>query len=206
MNDDSLFDQIRECIQCYGDEILPKSFKGAATNPQLMDKIKQRFLRGREAKHPEVPKTLTDEAVLDVMRNYFSCQYPPEQVVDIHKKAMASENIVGDILERYIAHVLEPQGWVWASGSILRAIDFIYQNGHGKWILLQVKNRDNSENSSSSAIREGTNIKKWFRSFSRKQDTNWPAFPVPEFADLLSEEDFRTYLIDYVTNLRNRKD
>ena len=103
MNDDSLFDQIRECIQCYGDEILPKSFKGAATNPQLMDKIKQRFLRGREAKHPEVPKTLTDEAVLDVMRNYFSCQYPPEQVVDIHKKAMASENIVGDILERYPA-------------------------------------------------------------------------------------------------------
>ena len=206
MDNESLFGQILECIQCYGDVILPKSFKGLNSNLQLQDKLKQKFLRGREAKHPEVPKTLTDEAVLDVMGNYFSCQYPAEQVVDIHKKAMASENIVGDILERYIAHVLEPHGWVWASGSILRAIDFIYQDEHGNWILLQVKNRDNSENSSSSAIREGTDIKKWFRSFSRKQDTNWPAFPVPEFADLLSEEDFRKYLIAYVTNLRDHKD
>ena len=206
MNDDVLFRQILECIQHHGDAILPNRFKGFNSKPELREKLKNQFLRGRQKKHPEVPSTVNDDAVLDVLTNYFSCSYSKDQIVDIHKKAMASENIVGDILERYIASVLEQKGWVWAAGSVLKAIDFIYQDEFGQWILLQVKNRDNSENSSSAAIREGTKIKKWFRSFSKKEKTNWSAFPVPEFADLLSEEDFRKFVVQYVKQLRISKD
>lgn len=202
MDANYLFKQILECVQVYGDDILPKKFWGLTSNPALQDKFRTQFLRGRKEKHPEVPSTEPDGAFLDVMSYYYSCPYSADLIIEIHKKAMASENIVGDILERYIASVLEPHNWVWASGSVLRAIDFIYQDPNGNWTLLQVKNRDNSENSSSSAIRNGTPIKKWFRSFSRKKSTNWPAFPVPQFAHLLSEDAFRKFLIAYVSQMK----
>lgn len=54
------------------------------------------------------------------------------------------------------------------------------------WEAVQVKNRDNTENSSSSAIRQGTTIEKWFRTYSkpsrkRATNTNWENFPEEEF-------------------------
>jgi hypothetical protein len=39
--------------------------------------------------------------------------------------------------------------------------------------FLQVKNRSNSENSSSSSIRKGTAIKKWFRIEALTGKTHW---------------------------------
>ena len=51
-------------------------------------------------------------------------------------------------------------GWLWCNGNVLRAIDFCSSDGA---ILLQIKNKSNTENSSSSAIRTGTDIKKWYR-------------------------------------------
>jgi hypothetical protein len=42
----------------------------------------------------------------------------------------------------------------------LRAIDFCNTDGS---LLLQIKNKSNTENSSSSYIREGTTIEKWYR-------------------------------------------
>ena len=113
---------------------------------------------------------------------------------------MASENIVGDILERYIASIIEPKGWIWCAGSIIKSVDFIRKN-NDKWELLQIKNRDNSENSSSKAIRDGTSIKHWFRTFSRKKQTNWENFPDPTVT--LSEAGFRRFLIDYIEKLKN---
>ena len=51
---------------------------------------------------------------------------------------MAAENNIGLLLERFIASVLEPIGWIWCSGSAVRAVDFIEPN---TGILLQIKNR-----------------------------------------------------------------
>ena len=70
---------------------------------------------------------------------------------------------------------------------------------------MQVKNRDNTENSSSSAIRNGTEIQKWFRTFSkpsrnRSSNTNWENFPEAEFRDQLSEEGFLQFIRDYLTS------
>ena len=67
-------------------------------------------------------------------------------------------------LERYLASVMEPRGWIWCSGSTVKAVDLIKPPAApgGAWKLLQVKNRDNSENSSSSAIRNGTDIRNAF--------------------------------------------
>lgn len=77
-----------------------------------------------------------------------------------HNLFMSAENIQGNLLEEYISGVIRPYGWIWCNGNVLRAIDFCSSDGA---MLLQIKNKSNTENSSSSAIRTGTNIKKWYR-------------------------------------------
>ena len=110
------------------------------------------------------------------------------------------------MLERYLASVMEPRGWIWCSGSMVRAVDFVRPPeaaGQG-WRLLQVKNRDNSENSSSSAIRSGTAIEKWFRTFSKKPGTNWDDFPDITLRAHLFEEDFQLFVRQYLARLRQQ--
>lgn len=77
-----------------------------------------------------------------------------------HILFMSAENVQGGLLEEYIAGQAKPYGWIWCAGEVLHAIDFCNSNGSA---LLQVKNKHNSENSSSSSIREGTTIEKWHR-------------------------------------------
>ncbi|MDB9457767.1 SinI family restriction endonuclease [Dolichospermum circinale CS-545/17] len=102
--------------------------------------------------------------------------------LDGHRMAMSAENILGVLLEPYIAQTVESVNWIWCSGQMLIATDFlkipVYQGQ--KWTCLQVKNANNTENSASSKIREIfgekgdqsykeniTMIKKpWFRTFS----------------------------------------
>ena len=73
---------------------------------------------------------------------------------------MSAENVLGNLLEEFISTKIKPYGWVWCTGETLHAIDFCNTSGT---VLLQVKNKHNSENSSSSGIREGTSIQKWYR-------------------------------------------
>ncbi len=77
-----------------------------------------------------------------------------------HNLFMSAENIQGNLLEEYIASVVRKYGWLWCNGNVLRAIDFCTIKGDA---LLQIKNKSNTENSSSSAIRSGTTIQKWYR-------------------------------------------
>lgn len=149
---------------------------------------------------PAEPTTVPDEAVSIVLQAVYG--YPEVATARIkteHQHAMSAENIVGALLERYIASVMEPYRWVWCAGDFVKAVDFIkFQPAEGGWQAVQVKNRNNTENSSSAAIRNGTGIDKWFRSFSRRDATNWNTFPEPEFRDRLSEDGFRKFLRDYL--------
>lgn len=77
-----------------------------------------------------------------------------------HNLFMSAENVQGNLLEEYIATSTRPYGWIWCAGNTLRAIDFCSSDGA---VLLQVKNKSNTENSSSSNIRQGTTILKWYR-------------------------------------------
>jgi hypothetical protein len=77
-----------------------------------------------------------------------------------HNLFMSAENIQGNLLEEYIAGKVRPYGFLWCDGNVLRAIDFCNSDGS---FFLQVKNKSNTENSSSSSIREGTIIEKWYR-------------------------------------------
>jgi SinI restriction endonuclease len=162
------------------------------------------FSNSRKPKLPQAPKTVPDELVSIILSEYF--EIPAAELNRItreHLLSMGAENIVGDLLERYIASILENEGWVWCAGAMVKAADFIKppSDSAKDWRLLQVKNRDNSENSSSSAIRAGTKIEKWFRTFSRKTGTNWEAFPEAELRHLLSEDGFKEYAKNYLANL-----
>lgn len=77
-----------------------------------------------------------------------------------HNLFMSAENVQGSLLEEYIALKTRPYGLLWAAGNVLRAVDFCDVSG---CFLLQVKNKYNTENSSSAAIRKGTAVQKWFR-------------------------------------------
>lgn len=152
------------------------------------------------------PTTIPDTAVSVILQqccNFTEVQ--TEQIKVEHQLSMSAENLVGALLERYIAQALEPHGWVWCAGDFVRAIDFIKYNQSTKlWEAVQVKNRDNTENSSSSAIRQGTTIEKWFRTYSkpsnrRATNTNWENFPEAEFRDQLSEEGFLQFIRDYLS-------
>jgi hypothetical protein len=114
-----------------------------------------------------------------------------ENAIRIHGDFMVLENKVGKILEHYLAARLEPLGWVWCSGDFVDKIDFVkIVSGKGHE-LLQVKNKDVTENSSSSKGR-GT-VPKWARLKGKKAITDWQNFPDLDARKLVSEVDFLAY-------------
>jgi len=157
-----------------------------------------RFSQSRQPRFPRRPTTIPDPAVSRVLGSYFDVE--PSRLDDAkveHQLSMAAENLVGDLLERYISKSVKQDGWVWCSGEAAKSIDFVRRGrdeGHA-WESLQVKNRDNSENSSSAAIRNGTSIRKWHRTRSKTGETQWDLFPAktsvpltePGFLDFIDE-------------------
>ncbi len=162
------------------------------------------YAKGREPKRPVPPATIPDDMVSFVLEYYFDVDRNSlEHIKEEHALSMGAENIVGNLLEHYLASVLELHGWVWCAGSLVKAVDFVKPSTNKEdWVLLQVKNRDNSENSSSSAIRLGTTIDKWFRTFSKKTGSNWEKFPDTVAKEYLSEAGFRDFVRIYLENLK----
>ena len=120
--------------------------------------------------------TIPDQMVRSILQKSEKCDDKKiDGYINGHNLAMSAENLLGSLLERYIASVIE-DGWIWCPGQTIFATDFIKYSptSDKQWICLQVKNADNSENSSSSKIRqqfkqkgyEGI-IEIWFRSRSK---------------------------------------
>ncbi|MES2869226.1 MAG: SinI family restriction endonuclease [Pseudomonadota bacterium] len=182
-----------------------KSSESSIYSEEYISRLARSFASARNLRAPNPPQTVPDKMVSVILHEYFDCEKADLEKIRIeHALSMGAENLVGDLLERYLASIIEPLGWVWCSGSTTKAVDFIKspELDHGKWRVLQVKNRDNSENSSSSAIRAGTNIEKWFRTFSKKEGSNWGNFPDKGLSNLLSEEKFQEFVIRYLKSLR----
>lgn len=124
-----------------------------------------------------------------------------------HEMAMQSENIVGELLEEYIDSVISPYGWIWCKGTSMQATDFYYPGDPE--LFLQVKNKFNTENSSSSKVRSGTDILKWNRLVNKRVPgsdaavSNWDALREIVFNKAgiepgddvdLSEEGFKAFV------------
>ncbi|MGB3297388.1 MAG: SinI family restriction endonuclease [Phormidesmis sp.] len=166
-----------------------------------LQKLASQYFSGyRRLDFPKQPATVPDEVVSIVMQAaYGYSQHDCERIKQEHQHSMSAENCVGALLERYLDSVLRARGWSWCCGNFVKAIDFVKRDESERWLALQVKNRDNSENSSSSAIRAGTTIQKWFRSFSKKPQTNWDNLPPLMQGYGLSEQGFIAFVKSYLS-------
>lgn len=125
-----------------------------------------------------VSSTVPDPAI-DIVLKAANPELSLEQLKAMeaaHRSSMAAENVIGDLLERYIARTLEMQGWVWCCGSTVRDVDFLRITKTDE-ICLQVKNRSNSENAPASRVRVGTPITKWYRIDAKSGKEYWERFP-----------------------------
>ncbi|MCY7283030.1 MAG: SinI family restriction endonuclease [Cyanobacteria bacterium CAN_BIN43] len=109
-----------------------------------------------------------------------------EQIKYAHRLAMSAENIQGLLLEEFLAEQLGEYGWHCCWGESVRHVDFCNVNGS----LLQVKNRSNSENSSSSRVRINQLIEKWHRVDAGTGLYRWSYFNEKYDTDRFCEENF----------------
>lgn len=176
-----------------------KNIPSIETQDGLEVLAKRYFSAYNKSDFPTIPVTVPDEMVSIVMQEVYGYSIKQcEQIKIEHQHSMSAEGCVGSLLERYLDSVLRSHNWYWCCGDFVRAIDFVSKTNDNKWIALQVKNRDNSENSSSSAIRSGTEIEKWFRSFSKTGKTNWNNLPKPMQGYNLSEQGFVDFVKSYL--------
>lgn len=205
---DSKFKILLKFLQAHPETLSSRKKTLGIDTEERINALHEHYLNERTKKlELNESNTIPDIAVSIILKQWknFSDE-KLDQIKIEHKLSMSAENKVGQLLERYIAETLEPYGWVWCAGDFVKAIDFIKYNQQTKtWKAVQIKNRKTTENSSSSAIRNGTNIQKWFRTFDkpsrkRSSDDNWDQFPEEEFRGLLSEEGFLTYIRNYWTD------
>lgn len=170
-----------------------------ALAPHLTKYVREYYIERDRKIELNAVLTTSDDALDIVLQSFAGYANSDLKRVSMHHRvSMAAENILGELLERYVASVLEPSGWIWCCGKTMRAVDF-YRPG-SKPTLLQVKNRDNSENSSSSAIRaflaeggSGT-IEKWHRVRSRDGKTCWDNLPGNKGLTIADEEHFNNFI------------
>ena len=171
-----------------------------AIDPAFLAHHAPGFVTGRQSRGPRIPETIPDPRVKDILEAAYRVEPPMlEAAIGYHMEAMGAENFLGWILESYIASEAEPLGWAWCSGTMIRAVDFICPMQGGTWKLLQVKNRSNSENSSSSRVRLGTSIEMWFRFHAYTGEVRWSVFPDAELRTRLSEDGFRNYIRSWLS-------
>jgi hypothetical protein len=140
----------------------------------------------------KLPGTIADPIIQTIIQARLP-QLTPAQLHQInyaHRLAMSAENIQGLLLEEFLAEQLLDYGWHCCWGEVIRHVDFCHEDGS----LLQIKNRNNSENSSSAKVREHYPIEKWFRIKAATGQYEWDFFNDKYKTHRFSEENF----IDFV--------
>jgi len=140
----------------------------------------------------QLPGTVADP-IIDVIINARLTGLTTEHLEQIkyaHRLSMSAENIQGLLLEEFLAEQLTDYGWYYCWGESVRHVDFCNIDGS----LLQVKNRSNSENSSSSRVRINQPIEKWYRVDARTGSYRWFYFNNKYNTDRFSEENFVSFV------------
>ena len=180
-----------------------KKYSYASTEHEL--ELKKKLIKGR-IKIFKKPKTFPDLAVYEFLKE--NKNYSDEtikNVIQYHYDAMGAENILGHFLEEFINENKEDDSWIWCSGSVVDKIDFIQkvenENEETSWRALQIKASSNTENSSSSEVRENTEILFWCRrNATKKNSQNWGKLQEFISNENLNEENFLEFLREKAKN------
>jgi hypothetical protein len=142
--------------------------------------------------------TVSDEIIDTIIsvRLPFLGEQKITAIKSAHRLSMSAENILGLLLEEYLAEKLLTYGWYCCWGDTIKSVDFCTQNGE----LLQVKNRSNSENSSSNKVRKGTQIRKWHRVEAKTGTYYWKTLNELVGCTDLSEQDFSSFVRKTLTD------
>ena len=189
-------------VCCDIPEIAPDMNSGKKRNllsaEECMKTWVERFLHGyneRISQHTsKMPGTVPDDAVNIIIKAGLP-KLSDKQVSEItyaHRLGMSAENILGLLLEEFLFEKLSPAGWAMAWGETVKHVDFCHKDGR----LLQIKNRSNSENSSSSKIRDGKPIEKWFRVNANNGKYQWEKLSEIVGSSIagLNEEEFQKFI------------
>ena len=151
---------------CANPDLAPdKRSKKIASHDEAISHWVEKFYKGYlgrpSAKTGQAPATIPDPVISEIICAVLSHLSDTDisKVVYAHRLAMSAENLVGPFVEEYVFDTLKTHGWALAWGESVRAVDLCGRGGQ----LIQIKNRSNTENSSSRKVREGTPISKWFR-------------------------------------------
>jgi hypothetical protein len=169
----------------------------ADSEAKLIEKWLDKYAKGYNSRISQrvskLPSTIADPIVGTII----SCRLKHLDQADLgkissgHRLSMSAENVLGLLLEEYLSVKLATFGWHCCWGETVRSVDFVNEDGR----LLQVKNRSNSENSSSSRVRLGTAIEKWFRVDAVSGDYRWDELNKRNKTTLFSEERFEKFVI-----------
>ena len=147
----------------------------------------------------------TDESLIQMVAAHAGSEEKAREWAKYHNLFMSAENIGGNLLEEYVAKRILPLGWIWCRGEVLTSVDFCNKDCTQ---FIQVKNKSNTENSSSKGFREGRKAPMWYRmEATRKRGrivTRWPELvkliksgtgsETPVGDDLLSEEGYLEFI------------
>ena len=141
------------------------------TIQKWLNQYKQGYQNRASKRISQLPRTIPDPIIEQIIGTRLKHLKKEDlrKITFAHRLAMSAENILGFILEEYLAVNLLNHGWHCAWGETVKSVDFIHENGR----LLQIKNRSNSENSSSTSVRDGTKIEKWYRIKANKIEYMW---------------------------------
>ena len=158
-------------------------------SPAYIEKCAQKFVEGRKLPTLQWSDKTSDPLLSIALKTFLELDNSEiNEAIEIHKKLMIIENKIGEILESYISMKSSSNGWVWCSGSIVKTVDFIRKTADGTYEILQIKNKDVSENSTS--IKGRGKIPMWKRLKGKKAKSNWTSYPDNALEELMSERDF----------------
>ena len=197
------------CNACCNNPTLAPDFnagrkKNRLTAEQCIEKWVQNFFDGykgriSQRKSPK-PGTVPDDIVNTIIQNCLPNLSSEDinSIVYAHRLSMSAENILGLLLEEFLSRKLSSLGWVMAWGETIKSVDFCNEDG----FLLQIKNRSNSENSSSSKIRDGKPIKKWIRINANNGCCGWEKLAelIGKKVHGLNEKSFNHFVIKILKN------
>ncbi|HDI3178845.1 TPA: DNA topoisomerase IV subunit B [Vibrio cholerae] len=164
-----------------------------------IDKWLNKYLNGyknRKSVTQGNPTNTYDDDINDIIINAIRTDINMNTINEASKLLKRSQMAIGNLLEEYLAEELATHGWYMAWGETVKNTDLVSNKNE----RLQIKNRNSTENSSSSQVRNGTDIIKWHRLNANNGTKYWSQLVDITGCNSLSEEKFKLFIKRVVKN------